>query len=105
MAVKRNLESTGYEVIFGRGNIVEIELCDCENMLLREIGDKHFYRNDIATTYALAIMQKTEKVDWAKVNRAILERWSHSALVYIKNRAWAIAEGRHNPAKRRNEND
>lgn len=91
----------GYEVIFGRGNIVKIELCDCENILLREIGDKHFYRNDIATTCALAIMQKTEKVDWAKVNRAILKRWSYSGFVYIKNRAWAIAESRVDPIKER----
>ena len=29
-----------------------------------------------------------EKIDWEKVNTAIINRWSISGLEYIKKRAW-----------------
>ena len=73
---------------------MRIELCDCENVILREIADPRFKRKAIATTYALCLMQQTEKIDWKKINGAIIARWSYSALEYIKDRAWGIAEGR-----------
>jgi hypothetical protein len=31
-------------------------------------------------------------VDWNAINRAIIDRWSMSALLRIKRRAWAIVE-------------
>ncbi len=67
-----------------------LELACCEQTLLREIEDKFFKRLDIAKTYALAMKSsECSSVDWAKVNAAIIERWSLSGLVYIKNQAWS----------------
>lgn len=72
---------------------MNIELVNCTNHLLREIGMPGMKRNDIALSYALA-MRSSDPTDWAKVNRAIIDRWSKSALVYIKERAHRIAEGK-----------
>ena len=65
------------------------QLMDCERVLLAEIADKRMKRNDVAMTYAMAL-GSDEEIDWAKVNRAIIDRWSTSALVYIKDRAWKL---------------
>lgn len=69
-----------------------IELGDCEATLLREIADRSCKRLDVAKTYCLAL-RSTERgrIDWPKVNRAIVERWSSSALEWIKNKAWSGA--------------
>jgi hypothetical protein len=32
-------------------------------------------------------------VDWAAINAAIMARWSHSGLTYIKNLAWKLRLG------------
>lgn len=73
---------------------VRIELCDCENVLLREIADKRMKREDVAQTYAMALRSsERDSVDWLTVNTAIIERWSKSALVWIKTRAWKLARG------------
>jgi len=69
-----------------------LELRMCEKIILDEIANKVFKRNSIALTYALAMMS-SEKVDWAKINQAIVERWSLSGLEYIKKRAWKIMRG------------
>ena len=67
-----------------------MELCDCENLLLREIADKSLKRRDVAQTYALYLRSSERgKVDIAKVNRAIIERWSLSGLEWIKQQAWS----------------
>lgn len=67
---------------------MRIELADCENTLLSEIADKAFKRKDIALTYSMA-MASSEGVtlDWGKVNRAIISRWSVSGLLWIKKEA------------------
>jgi hypothetical protein len=69
-----------------------IEMSNCENTLLNEIGNTHFKRKDIAKTYRLA-MQSSEcqnnLIDWRKVNEAIVARWSFSALNWIKEQAWS----------------
>jgi hypothetical protein len=65
-----------------------IELCNCEATLLREIACKEVTRRDVAQTYRLAMAQTSERVDWGKVNRAIVARWSLSALRWIKRKAW-----------------
>ncbi len=67
---------------------MRVELSDCTNFLLREIADEKMFRNDIAKTYALA-MRSSFPTDYAKVNAAIIERWSASGLKYIKERAWS----------------
>jgi len=68
-----------------------IQMQNCESVLLMECGIKQIKRNDIAITYRLAMeadRDKREKIDWQKVNAAIIERWSKSGLKYIKERAW-----------------
>lgn len=68
-----------------------IELTDPTGTLLREIALKQCKRKCVAKTYALAI-RSTVSTDWARVNDAIVERWSQSALGYIKALAWATLE-------------
>lgn len=65
---------------------MRIELAACESTLLREIADTDFKRRHVAMTYALA-MRSSETVDWGRVNSAIVERWSVSALTWIKEQA------------------
>lgn len=45
-------------------------------------------QTQIAQTYALAI-RSSWPTDWAKVNAMIIERWSKSGLLRIKNTAWS----------------
>lgn len=67
-----------------------MELMCCESVLLQEIADKQFKRNNVAQTYALALRSSEfDSIDWKKINQAIIKRWSMSALFWIKNRAWS----------------
>lgn len=67
------------------------ELVDCENVLLGEIADKRLKREDVAQTYALTLMSsERDQVDWFRVNRAIMARWSMAGLKWIKKRTWKI---------------
>ena len=70
---------------------MKLELELTTNVLLREINEMRLTRDQVTATYALA-MCSSETTDWAKVNHAIIQRWSHSALHYIKHKAWKIAE-------------
>ena len=70
-----------------------VSLVDPEGQLLREIEDKRMTRDDVKATYAFALYQADE-VDFAKVNAAILDRWSMAALRYIKEGAWRMARQR-----------
>lgn len=74
-------------------NGLRIELADTTNVLLREIAMPEITRDDIAETYAMAIVSG-DKTDWRKVNEAIIARWSESARDYIKKQAWEIVEQR-----------
>ena len=65
-----------------------IELLDTTNTLLSEIENPKCTRNTVSKTYALALQSSVE-TDWARVNQAIIARWSLSALEWIKNRAWS----------------
>lgn len=76
---------------------MHVEMVDVQGQLMAEIADRRMKRNDVALTYAFAIRQDCHldsSVDFASVNRAILQRWSIAGLKYIKERAWGIAEGR-----------
>ena len=70
---------------------LRVELCACTATLLSEIACQGCKRNDVATTYALAILS-SEATDWKAVGAAIIARWSRSALGYIKKRAWKLVE-------------
>ena len=65
-----------------------IELADPTGTLLQEIENRKCTRNIVAKTYALALRSSVE-TDWSKVNRAIIARWSVSALEWINRRAWS----------------
>ena len=69
-----------------------IELADPEGQILSEIADPAFKRADIITTYALILKGgQAGIVNWPKVNRAIVTRWSLSSLDFIKRAAWRKA--------------
>lgn len=75
---------------------VTVEMVDVQNTLLREIATQELSRNSIALTYAFGLRSR-ENIDWAKVNAAIVERWSKAGLKYIKERAWKLHEGKIKP--------
>ena len=60
--------------------------------ILNEISDTSLHQKDIATTYAAMIYwsQPPDKLqfDVAKINKAIIERWSINGLRRIKEMAW-----------------
>lgn len=64
-----------------------IEIINQEDLILKEISDKRFRQNDVARSYALILRQDTD-VDWSKINRTIIDRWSLSGLEKIKESAW-----------------
>lgn len=65
---------------------MSIELADCTNTLLREIANEDMTQRSIAKTYALAL-RSSEETNWAKVNEAIIARWSRTGLERIKTLA------------------
>jgi len=67
---------------------VRIELADPEGQLLEEIADPKMTRRQVALTYGLAVRGDQSRVDWPRVNRAIVARWSPSTLEWIKKFAW-----------------
>jgi hypothetical protein len=66
-----------------------LELADCENTLMREIEDRRMKQRDVAITYGLTLRSSERaRVDWYRVNTAIIERWSPAGLENIKRLAW-----------------
>lgn len=45
-------------------------------------------RADVVPAYRKGIIENRAAIDWPKVNFAIMERWSRSALIFIKTQAW-----------------
>ncbi len=62
-------------------------------VLLDAIGRKQLKRKDIAQRYSIrysiALKSNTE-IDWPRINKAIIKRWSMSGLRYIKDMAWKM---------------
>lgn len=71
---------------------MNVELMDAEEIILQEIADKGSTRDNVALTYAFCISSR-EDIHFGKINRAIQERWSRNAVIYIKRKAWKIVEG------------
>ena len=67
---------------------IKIELWCTTSVLLDEINSKHFKKKDVSQTYRMA-MESSDDTDWHKVNKAIINRWSKSALKDIKEWAWS----------------
>lgn len=74
-------------------NETKIQLICPERTILEEIKDKQFKRDDIAVTYFMCLCSE-EQINWAKINHAIINRWSKSGLNYIKKLAWKQFEER-----------
>ncbi len=70
-------------------NATRIEPVDPERMILDEIANPAMTRDDVAQTYAILIHLDAD-CDWARINEAIIRRWSRSALEYIKRKAWRM---------------
>lgn len=76
---------------------MRVELVNPERVILEEIKNPKMTRNSVALTYAFCLRQCQHgrgKINFNRVNQAILDRWKPSALDYIKARAWGIYEGR-----------
>jgi hypothetical protein len=70
-------------------------MIDCTNVILSEIDDG-LDQGGVALSYALAIKSEEAEMDnpnWMKINRAIIDKWSITALKRIKNAAWKIVNG------------
>lgn len=68
--------------------MIRVTMCDVQGQLEREIADKRMTRSDVATTYAFGIRDCPDEIDWAKINRLIIDRWSLNALKFVKESAW-----------------
>ena len=66
---------------------IRVEMACCESVILNEIA-QGLNQKQIAQSYALAL-RSSWPTDWAKVNKAIIERWSVAGLNRIKNLAWS----------------
>lgn len=73
---------------------MHVEMVDVQGQIMREIADTRMTRDDVALTYAFGIRSRGQSntIDWPAVNRAIMDRWSLSALKYIKEKAWKLVE-------------
>lgn len=69
---------------------MKVEMLDIENVIRREIDSK-CKQKTIALTYAFALFASYE-VDFGKINKMIIERWSLSGLESIKKKAWKLYE-------------
>ncbi len=65
---------------------MNFELVLCEDTILREIATPELTQKSIAMTYAFCL-KSSETIDWAKINAAIIARWSKSGLIAIKKAA------------------
>lgn len=75
---------------------INIQMLDCERIILEECADKRFTQKSVVASYAWAITGQ-EKIDWKKVNAAIVARWSQSGLIRIKNAAWKLIKEKEAP--------
>jgi hypothetical protein len=71
-----------------------IVLADPEGYLLEEIANPAMKRLDVAKTYRLILASgDQDRVIWRTVNTAVIDRWSVSALDWIKQFAWKMGAG------------
>lgn len=74
------------------GEEMEIILHDVENMALDEI-EGGCTRDAVAQTLAFGIWQEDD-IDWPRINKAILGRWSEYGREYVLRKAWKLVEER-----------
>ena len=68
----------------------KIEDVDFVAWIMNEIEGEGFTRKDVAHTYAILIQKGHE--NWKPINQAIMNRWSKSALLWIRAEAWKIVD-------------
>jgi hypothetical protein len=66
---------------------VTFELSAPTQTALAEVADPRMTVEDVALIYRLCLASST-RVEWGKINRAIVDRWGHSGLAEIKAAAW-----------------
>ena len=68
------------------------ELMCCEKVILEEIQVHKFTQRQVAKTYHLAMRSEDagvdNRIDWKRINEAIVRRWSVSGLERVKTMAW-----------------
>ena len=65
------------------------ELACCESTMLTELTWKETTQKSLALSYALAsVSSERSRIDWKKVNEAIITRWSWAGLQRVKKLAW-----------------
>lgn len=70
------------------GGIVDV---DFRQWIMNEIEDKAFDEDAVAHTYSILIAKGVQDV--GDINRAIINRWSKTALLRIKRKAWKRLNG------------
>lgn len=58
-----------------------------EEAIMRAIADKAMTQRDVAQIYAILLQSGPDGANWARINRAIMDRWP-SGLERIKRLAW-----------------
>lgn len=73
----------------------EAALTEPEINILSVIKDKKKFRNEVAALYAQLIhfemVNGIVGFKYEVINKAIIERWSVSGLIYIKEKAWKLS--------------
>ena len=73
--------------------MVSMELADPQGQLFAEIRDPAFKVKDVTLTYAMALCSSyAPDLDWPRINRAIVYRWSVRTLDKIKRDAWRLVK-------------
>lgn len=72
------------------GNDGSIKKVDWVAWLMNELELPACTRKNVAKTYSYLLRQGHK--EWAAINRAIIKRWSPSALRWIKEQAWKLVE-------------
>lgn len=65
----------------------QFRLADPEGELMETIARPGTKVRELTITYGLALRDQ-DRVDWPKVNTAIIERWSVATLARVKKAAW-----------------
>jgi len=63
-----------------------------ENDIVNSLKVRSISQSQITTLYCAAILSPHACLDWPKMNRAILAKWSESGLIKIKRDAHKMAK-------------
>lgn len=72
-----------------KGEVVNV---DFVQWIMHELEDGVSTRKDVAQTYSILLQKNTPLETFVEINKAIITRWSPSALRWIKEQAWKMAK-------------